>query len=89
MLKENLCRKIMENVVKLPEFEQKAAIWVIRNWKLAEAICKPETNISAEEVEEQLEKMADKGDYVGYALYTCMKIFLDKAEREKEREDIT
>ena len=36
---------------------------------------KQETDISDEEIEEKLGKMEAKGDYAGYALYTCLKFF--------------
>lgn len=73
--KQDFSKQILEEIRKLPEFKQKVAVWLIRNWDVAEAMYKQETDISDEEIEEKLGKMEAKGDYAGYALYTCLKFF--------------
>ncbi len=87
--KQDFSKQILEEIRKLPEFKQKVVVWLIRNWDVAEAMYKQETDISDEEIEEKLGKMEAKGDYAGYALYTCLKFFLDEEERKKQRGDIT
>ena len=80
---EKKVQEIIEEIEKLPEFEQNAIKWILDNWALVNAMCRQETSMSDEEIEKKIQWAFDKQDYVAYALLFYLKQLLKERNTEK------
>ncbi len=59
---------LIEKLEALPDFQQKAAVWLIRNRNLAVYLCEKSKPLSPKEFQEKVSKAEQKKDYIYYAL---------------------
>lgn len=79
-------QKFVKSIESLSGFKKRVVEWLIDNWEVTEPIFNQKVSISDEKIEEKLREAEAKGEVATYALYICLKLYLQETKEKRQGE---